>query len=359
MPQPTETLDRNMAARPASDGLVWRDLRELGVEGRGFDDTESHYDRFPARARGVVPDPVWQLSLQTAGMACRFVTDARLIAARWRLRLDRLAMWHMPSSAVSGLDLYARHQGQWRWMGVSRTLVQFPDNSATLVEDLAPQRRECMVYLPLYNGVEKVEIGVPAEASLEAAPPRPPQRARPICFYGTSILQGASASRPGMAHTNILGRRLDRPILNFGFSGNGKMEIEVARFLAELDPAVYVIDCLPNMTAELVDQRLIPLAQCLRQAHPQTPMVFVDSLIYQDAPFRRARYDRCHGGNEAQRRAVGQLTASGMTGIHHIPGDDLVGQDGEATVDGTHMTDLGFHRMADALEPVLRRLLPE
>jgi hypothetical protein len=40
-----------------------------------------------------------------------------------------------------------------------------------------------------------------------------------------------------------------------------------------------------------------------------------------------------------------------------VPGDPLFGDDGEATVDGTHATDLGFLRLAQALAPVLAGIL--
>src|SRR5258705_7674130 len=135
-----------------------------------------------------------------------------------------------------------------------------------------PAQGESLLHLPLYNGVSSVEIGLPKTATLARTTDRPKDRARPILFYGTSITQGGCASRPGMVHTAILGRRHDRPIINLGFSGNGKMEPELADLLAELDPAVYVLDCLPNMTAEEVEQRVEPFVRTLRKAHPTTPI---------------------------------------------------------------------------------------
>lgn len=336
--------------------LIWHDLRDLGVEGRGWNDTGSFYDRLPARAEGIVREWVWKLSQMSAGMTARFITDATTIHVRYRLRFKEVYMWHMAPTGVSGIDLYTLHEGQWRWAGITRETV-YPQTNTTLVSDFSPERRQYQVYLPLYNGVEDVEIGVPRGAAFEAAPPRPAEKSRPICFYGTSIVQGACASRPGMAHTNILGRRLDWPTLNLGFSGNGCMEIEVARFLAELDPSIYVIDCVPNMTAEMIDERLVPLAQHLRQAHPNTPLVFVDTVIYQHSPFCPSQYERSHSSNAAQRRALDQLVASGMKDLYHIPYNNLAGDDGEPTVDGAHLTDLGFFRFAGNLEPLLRKLL--
>ena len=140
--------------------------------------------------------------------------------------------------------------------------------------------REYLLYLPLYNGVSSVEIGLPKCSALAKAPPRPEGYERPIVVYGTSITQGGCDSRPGMVHTAILGRRLDRPVVNLGFSGNGKMEPELAALLAELDPAAYVIDCLPNMTAEEVGARVEPFVRALRAARPGTPIVLAEDRTY-------------------------------------------------------------------------------
>ena len=154
----------------------------------------------------------------------------------------------------------------------------------TLVSGLAELEREFLLYLPLYNGVSAVEIGVPGNRELQAGAPRPASRSKPIVFYGTSITQGGCASRPGMVHTAILGRRLDRPVINLGFSGNGLMEPEMATLLAKLDPAVFVLDCLPNMTPNLVKERVEPFVRTLRRSHPTTPIVLAEDRTYSNAP---------------------------------------------------------------------------
>jgi len=332
----------------------WRDARELRVEGKGWTDTKSFYDRLPARAENRVRPDVWNLSRDSAGMAVRFVSDATAIAARWSLRRGNLAMPHMPATGVSGLDLYVKEQGSWRWLGNGRPEKQSEDK--VLVQGLEPGRREYLLYLPLYNGVEELSLGVPAGTTLTTPPLRPPGM-KPIVFYGTSIVQGGCASRPGMAYPAILGRRLDRPILNLGFSGNALSEPEVAEFLTELDPAVYVLDPLPNMSAELVAERLERFVLILRAAHPLTPIVLVEHVEYADGFFVDARRKRYAEDNARLGEVYAQLVKAGQRKLFYVPAAKLLGTDGEATVDGTHPTDLGFMRMADAIEPVLRRAL--
>jgi hypothetical protein len=145
------------------------------------------------------------LSRDSAGMAFRFVTDAVSIAARWDIISANLSLQHMPASGVSGLDLYVKEAGRWRWLGFGWA-KQKGENTHLLVSGtLRPGTREYLLYLPLYNGVHRVEIGLPPSAQFTPAPPYP-ANVKPIVFYGTSITQGGVASRAGMAYPAILGQ---------------------------------------------------------------------------------------------------------------------------------------------------------
>ncbi len=336
----------------APAALTWYDVSEWGVEGRGWDDVERFYDRLPKRAQDMVRGPVWNLSHHSAGMCTEFITDAPAIHARWVLWSEQLAMWHMPATGVSGLDLYAweEESAQWFWLGVGG-----PDTAPTvesqLISGLAGRRCRYRLYLPLYNGVESVEIGLPAGSSFEPVLPR---KEKPMVFYGTSIVQGGCASRPGMHHVAILGRRFGCPVINLGFSGNGMMEPELAQLLAELEPSVYVIDCLPNMSAELVAERAGRFVQILREAHAATPIVLVEDRSSANARFIESHRRGHAARRQALRRVVDRLEDDGVQGLHYVTGDQLLGLDGEGTVDGSHPSDLGFVRMAEALAPVLK-----
>lgn len=354
---PSSRLEQSRAVRLPDDPALWYDIRELEIEGKGWQDTEEFYDRLPLRAKTVVRKEVWDLGQRSAGLCARFATDATAIKVRWSLRFDRLGMEHMPATGVSGLDLYIRDEnGGWGWVAQGRP-SKFPDNQVELVKGLPPGWHEFMLYLPLYNGVASVQIGILPEFSLSKPSSRSPENSRPICFYGTSIVEGGCASRPGMVHTAILGRRLDRPVINLGFSGNGPMELELARFMAELDPAIYVLDCLPNMEPEQVTERAIPFVKILRQARPNTPIVLVENIAYQGSPYLPERFKGYMAKNAALRESYRQMAESGLKNIFYIPCKDLLGHDEEATVDGTHPTDLGFMRMANAMEPILRQAL--
>ncbi len=329
--------------------VVWTDASALVIGGKGWREGIGTYRRLPDAAEGKVPPAVWSLAAHSAGLFIDFQTDSPRIELRWTLTSANLAMPHMPATGVSGIDLYRKDE-TGRWFYVANARPQAKQNAASIdTANASAQMRPYRIYLPLYNGVESMEIGITPDSRFEQAPE---PASKPVVYYGTSIAQGACASRPGMAFTAILHRRLDRPIVNLGFSGSGKMEPEMADLLAQIDPSVFVIDCLWNLSgsdSQTIEQRVDNLARTLRKAHPQTPIVFVEQSHFKGPfPMRTSL---------AQQKALDALVKEGLANLHAIPGDDLLGRDGDGTVDGCHPNDLGMKTHADALLPILESLL--
>ncbi len=342
-----------VASTAPTEPIDWYDVREWGLEGRAFADTESYFDRLPARAKSVVRKEVWDLSHHTAGMSVRFTADAKNIYIRYTLTKTELAMAHMPASGVSGVDLYVKDKDTWRWLGGARPRqAEFIGKLSELGRPDGKQ--EYVANLPLYNGVKSMEIGVSKGGSFAGIAPR---KAKPILFYGTSVTQGGCASRPGMAFVSILGRRLNKPMLNFGFSGNGRMEVEVAQFLAEIDAAIFVLDCGANTPAKQLEERTPGVVKLLREKHRETPI-----LLVQERPLEQRAVvpavEKAHQEKMAAlRNAYKVLEKEGVKNVRLLERDDFLGSDGEGTVDGSHPTDLGMLRYADALEDELRQLI--
>ncbi len=337
---------------PQAD-LRWHAVTPAMVEGKGWSDTEDDFDRFPARAKDQVRTAVWGLSRQSAGLSVGFTSNATRIRVRWTVTSSRLALPHMPATGVSGLDLYANERGRWYFVGGARP-TDSPTNDVDVIVGLSPAARDFRLYLPLYNGVSRLEVGVPEEASLHFTPL---STARPVVIYGTSITQGCCASRPGMSYTAMLGRRLDVPVINLGFSGSGKAEPEVARLLAELDPAVYVLDALPNLTPSEVVERMPGFIEIIRAARPRTPIVLVEHLLYPNLRFRQKKAADVATANASLRQIYQARRKAGDRHISLVPSATLLGTDGDGTVDDSHPTELGFARMVDGLEPHLRAAL--
>lgn len=348
-------VDSSKATVDEKTKIAWYDAKLLTIEGQGWDEVQSPYDRLPAKAESAVRPPVWTLSRHSAGIVVRFATDAPTLHARWELISDRLDMPHMPATGVSGLDLYVKFEGKWRWLANGRPSGK--TTTAQLVSGLDRELREYLLYLPLYNGVTRVEVGVPEGTSILQGAARPSEKSKPIVFYGTSITHGGCASRPGMVHTAIVGRWLDWPVINLGFSGNGRMEMELAKLLGEVDAAMYVIDCLPNMGPADVKERTEPLVKELRKAAPNTPILLVEDRNYTDGFLVKSKRQRNQENQKELKEAFKRLQAEGIQGVYYLEADQLLADDGEGTVDSSHPTDLGFMQHAEAFHKVIAPVL--
>ncbi len=335
------------------------------LEGQAWaESVESYYDRLPQQAKQKVRKPVWSLSKHAAGLVIRFRSDANQIKVRYGLG-GSFQMPHMPATGVSGVDLYAKNSdGRWHWLRGSRS---FADTTRYIFDPIDPSDqyhelgREYQLYLPLYNSVKWLEIGVPEGASFE---PLPVRQEKPIVVYGTSIAQGACASRPGMAWTGILSRKMDRQLINLGFSGNGRLEEAIIDLLAQIDAKVYVLDCLPNLTPtkdrtiEEVEGRIVSAVKRLKEKRPGVPVLLAEHAGYSDGTLNKERHEIYTKLNEVLRKAYWQLRKAGISGLYVLPRSEMaLGMDGY--VDGTHPSDLGMQYYATAYERSLRTILHE
>jgi hypothetical protein len=215
-----------------------------------------------------------------------------------------------------------------------------------------------MLYLSLYDGIKSLEIGGDKDAVFTAPEVESPKKEKPIVFYGTSILQGGCVTRPGMAFTSIISRELDREVYNLGFSGNAKLDLEIAEYMASVkDPGVFVLDYAPNCTADLIDQKAEKFFRIIRKEHPDVPVIIVEPPYYPYKDFDRKVYEDFARRNEAQRRLYEKLKKSGEKKLFYIKSDQLLNGNKDATVDGVHYTDLGSVIHAEAIVPVIRRAL--
>lgn len=335
----------------SSGGQRWINALELGVLGRGWSDSLARaYDRLPSHAQTKVTEAVWNLSRQSAGMHVDFRCDAGSLHARCKLRRP-------PSEGqafIRYLDLYGRdHEGKWRWAGVSRFGVH-PSGETPIIDGLERGMRDWRLYLPLTYEIDSLELGIPEDAEISPAPVDP---RRPIVLYGTSIVHGcAHPSRPGMVWPSILARRLDWPLINLGFSGSARMEPPLAEVLAELDPILFGVDPLANMSRELVEENALPFLKILCQTRPSTPLLLIEDRTATDA-WLRPGYLSTQSDKQAAFRSVAVAMEVAGADITYIHGAGLLGDDSEGTTDGSHPNDLGAMRYADVVTPVLQTTL--
>ncbi|MCC5929002.1 MAG: SGNH/GDSL hydrolase family protein [Cyclobacteriaceae bacterium] len=213
------------------------------LEGRLYDGPD--FARLPPDMEQKVRAEVWNLSRQSAGLSLVFTTRSPSIMVEYTVSRPS-SMPHMPATGVSGVDLYAMDMhGKWDWVKGNYSFKDTIRYEFTIYHN-ARKFEKFRLFLPLYNQVENLRIGVKEDYQLIFSIP---ESQAPIIVYGTSIAQGACASRPAMSWTNILRRKIDYPVVNMGFSGNGLLEKELIEFIAGHEASLYVLYCLPNLIA--------------------------------------------------------------------------------------------------------------
>lgn len=329
----------------------------FGLAGFPWIARDGLYRRLPAEPAYPIREAVDFLADCPAGGQIRFRTDSPNLSIRVKLAAPA-DMYHMPATGQCGFDCYLGEPGQLKYVSTTRFDMKAAEFESVFYEGLPRSMRNVTVNFPLYRKVEEVWIGVDHEASVEAPPAF---GGGSIVFYGTSITQGGCAARPGMAYPNVLSRRLDRECVNLGFSGNGKGEPELARLIGEIpDPALIVLDYIPNVSTEEFRETLPVFLEILREAHPAAPVLVVSSIRYAgdtlNPVLRKKRID-CR---DFAKRTVEARQATGDAAIAFLNGDHLLGRGyDECTVDGVHPTDLGFMRMAESMLKPIKRMLGE
>ena len=342
----------------AAGQIKWHSADSLPLIGKAVDDasTSNRYQRIPDSLLHTVRNGALAgLGRNSAGMALRFAAKTGRVDVKWHTPFKTL-MNHQTPTGSRGLDLYTlMPDGTWTFVNSARPNVNSHDSQANVISNMTPVMREYLLYLPLYDGVDSLYIGLDEDALL-LQPSDVFHADKPIIMYGTSILQGGCANRAGMAHTNILARRLNREVINLGFSGNGQLDLEIARVIAAVpDPGLIVLDFVPNVNEEQIDTLMIPFFEIIRSAHPDVPFLFIEDPNFPHKRFDHAARKQVDTRNAMMKERYEKLAAK-YGNLHYLPADHLIGTDNEATVDGIHFTDLGFLRFADLLQPIVERI---
>ncbi|WP_108823370.1 SGNH/GDSL hydrolase family protein [Dysgonomonas sp. Marseille-P4361] len=332
--------------------LSYHSADSFPLLGKISKETETLYERLPQGLKGVSREAVWYLGKNSAGLAVRFSTDATTIGVKWKVK-DGIHMNHMTDIGSRGLDLYCLEGDKWIFVNAARPTIGSLLTETTIISNMTRKQREYMLYLPLYDALTELEIGVNEGAIIEQPKVKLPNTQKPIVAYGTSILQGGCASRPGMAHTNILSRWLNTEIINLGFSGNAQLDYEIAELIGSFDSPLYILDFMPNVETDQVNEKLEKFYNRIRSKAPTTTILIIENPI-----FPKARYDtyirkQIESKNEALNKIYNRLKEKDPN-IFLISSHNIIGNDMEATVDGLHFTDLGFMRYAEYLLPIIQ-----
>ena len=293
------------------------------------------------------------LAHHTSGGTVRFVTDADVICIRHKLRHVSAGMHHFTDRGVWGLDVMIGSGINRTYCGeMMQMFAESIDENENEVK-LPEGENEVLIYLPLYAGIEWMEIGIPKGASIKA----PAKRSMgPIAFYGSSITQGACASRGGTAFHNQICRHFDADCINLGFSGSAFGEQYAAEYLANREMDLFVMDYVFNSRSlEELQNTHYAFYETFRKGHPDTPILMcthnhcwpTEEYDLQRIATVRATYERA--------KAAGDENVYFLNGEEYFPMEES--EKHLCYVDYLHPNDLGIYYIAKKMTEEIEKIL--
>lgn len=292
------------------------------------------------------------LENSSTGIAILFRTNSSFIEARWTTSSKKLGN-NMTPIFHSGLDLYIRENGEWVFAGVGRPKINSTEHKFIIVNKMEEGMKECMLYLPMFNCVNKLELGVSPDAVIEAIPS--PFKYK-IVFVGSSITHGASAARPGASYVARMGRALNAETPNIGLSGRCKLDDYFANIVCGSKADAYIFDTFSNSTAKQIDERLYNFVKRITEAHPGKPMIFLQTIKRDIGHFNLGSRKRNDDQREAAVKGMARVCKE-FKNVYFINPGLYAGTDHEGTIDGTHLNDLGVQRTLDNALPKIKKIL--
>lgn len=265
----------------------WTEASSLTLIGKLFPDTPNPYHRIDTvRFKGFTPKENAQVRM-SSGIAVCFVTDSPYIYVKTDYANPANGV-NITGNSSRGYDLYIKKNGEWLWAGCSGPAWNRLDSEVRLVVNMEEVEHECLMYLPTFSEENSILIGTAPGSSIRAA--EPPFRHR-VGLFGSSYMHGASTSRSGMAVPAQLTRMTGIQILSIACSGNSKLQPYYADALREADVDAYIFDSFSNPDAKMIEERLFPYIEKIREKKPDTPIIFISSIWRERNNFDTKSYE--------------------------------------------------------------------
>lgn len=340
-------IDPNFLGARVEQGLCYQRVEHTAAVIHGLLPLEEGYARARHTICQAIGPEISVLNRHNSGGRIRFRTNSPRLGVRAHL-LEDCKMPHMPLSGSSSVDVFTGSLAPLRYTATLR-----PDNHPQEIDGqvtLSGGWETVTLYLPLYNGVLWLELGIEEGSALEEAPAY--THPLPVVFYGSSITQGGCASRPGNNYPAMVCRALDSEFTNLGYSGRAKGEPVMADYIASLSMRCLVYDYDHNAPdGAYLRETHQPFLQRILEKQPRLPVIL---LTRPDPVYSREDYERRDAVLSTYQWAFSQGYQ-----VHFLDGWALFGTAGRdcCTVDGCHPNDLGFYRMAEGVYSLLDRIL--
>ncbi len=336
------------------DNIIFYDVKEAPFELYGLYNplTEEKYMRMPDEAARNASNDVWDKIYQTAGGRVRFATDSENLVISFDPVNNSIGPHYTPLLG-GGFDLYCDSEVGNPFVTSTRTRKLIAHEHIEYPVELGPGMKEFTLNFPLYGGVKNLKLGFDEGAAVRKH--RPYTHTVPIVYYGSSITQGACASRPGTCYEAIISRMLDCDYINLGFNGSAKGEKAIAEYIASLNMSAFVCDYDHNADPPMLAETHFRMYEIIREKHPDMPYFMVSRPDYRFFSKNNKHNEMRVVIMESYLKAYG----NGDKNVWFVDGAAFFAGDerGDCTMEGTHPTDLGFRRMANNIGDALKNVL--
>lgn len=289
---------------------------------------------------------------RTAGGRIRFRTNSSRIAVRvktpiWRIYSTRT------QQMVCGFDLYLNYGRKTEFRA-----CLFPptdaDSEYERVVNTKSGEKEVTIYFPLFNEVDEVFVGIDSDAHLEKSDLYKVEK--PVVFLGSSITQGANASRPGLCYEGIIERELDVNYVNLGFAGAFRAQEALVDYASSLDMSAFVLDYDHNApTAEYLEKTHYGVYRKIRNKNPNIPIILVSKPDFRIENFEHAQRRSIIMNTYAKGIKEGDKKLYFVDGAAFFAGENRA----DCTEDNCHPNDAGFKKMAVNIGETLKCALAD
>ena len=328
----------------------WTEASDLTLIGKILDTPNPYHRVDTVRYKGFTKAENLQVRCP-AGLAVLFRTDSPTISLKATGDFSYQSNNTM-RLASHGFDLYIRKDGEWLWAAAAAPATRDPQASFTLIKDMAPGVKECLLYLPIYSELHSLQIGV--EEGRLLVPMESPFRHR-VAVFGSSYTHGISTSRAGMSYPYQFTRHTGIQLLSLGCSGNCKMQPYFAAVLEDVEADAYLFDAFSNPNAKMIEERLFPFIERLQAAHPGKPLIFQQTIRREKRNFDTA-VEASEAAKQHMADSLMRIAVKRYKDVYYIkPSASTPLQ--ESSVDGTHPDDYGYYQWARSIEKPLKKIL--
>lgn len=342
-----EDLDHNFSLEPEPDeaDITYYNCLRSPFEIHGLlapENASDVFHRIPSEIAKSISPGVEKMNACTAGGRVRFRSNSPYVAIDAEIP-NANKMPHMAFTGSIGFDLYEWRDGKEVYIKSFIPPLGIQDSYRAAIKLDDTRERDLVINFPLYSSVKQLRIGLSSRSTIQKC--RPYSNPFPIVYYGSSITQGACASRPGNSYESMISRMLDTDYINLGFSGNAKGEQNMAKYISTLQMSAFVYDYDHNAPDTAYLERTHgAMFEIIRNAQPELPIVIVSRPAPRRSEAADARF-------EVIKRTYEGAVAAGDRNVCLIDGRSIMSgiADGSGTVDGCHPNDLGFYSMAQKI----------